>query len=638
MKFPTYQPPPIVDVAIPANLVVALAPQSDTGILGDNRTTQSSITANLTRIDSNAIAWLDQDGNRAFDMGVDRPVVSGSINLNLVPGENAFRFYQQVGTTVSDPTYLFVHHEQDIAATQQQQQANETLLAKAAIAYLGRPLTTEEHDRWLLLLEKSSGDSRDLLTQLSRNPEFFAVYAANSLSTSLDRAYQTLFGRAVTATETTNWLNWVKKGGNVLDIPWLIASQAAGSDAATLSARVLFAQQATQSYAANLVAAGTSVRTFLEIERAAIHKILSLDGIESIYEAMVGDAKSVGSNLALLAGPQGEMAASSDTGIQGDATTSNASVSINIAGVKPGALAWLDLDRNGEFNPGVDYPVINGSVAANLANGPNTLIFYQQLGEQISSPSYLNLLRYDPSLPTTAPSAPVMDLATVDDDGSNSSDNITSKSLVQINLSGLDARSELVWIDKDGNGAYDHGIDLSLPTGATVAQAWVPLEEGINGLAAYQMRGGIKSLAGNLTVIMLKNTDIVTVVKGSYAGNTLSLEFDRPIDWSRLDANKDGFLKTDAPGASIAPELGVSWGVEVGSGEKDEDGQYVRPLISLDDPANWKVPVPAYGSRFLTIGNVTITGDNGTLGILLTGIPDVSNGVTSNVYYAFSSE
>lgn len=599
---------------------VALAPQSDTGAVGDNRTSLQTVTLNFTN--TSGVTWLDNDGNATFDIGTDTPLVGTSMQVALQPGANAFRFYQQKsGSLVSDPTYLFLDF--DYASYLQQMQQAEATLAKAALAYFGRPLTSAEVANLAPLVLDANGDPGQLVSYLSQHPEFYAVYAVPDLEAGVDRACQMLFGRAATADEIASWEAWVAGGGYVTAIPWLIANGAGGEDASVLSARVLFSQQAMANHDANMEAAGVSERTLLEVERAALENVLSLDDVSANYETIVSYAKTIGTVAQSFAGPRARLDAGSDTGTAGDFATTQQIVKVNVSGIRPGAIAWLDTNGDGVFDPGADYPVINGSVYAVLANGPNALTFYQMLAGETSDASYLTVTLGNPASPITQLATPVLDLNEADDDGIDKSDNVTSKYFVRIDVSGLDPAADMAWIDLDGNGAFDLAADIRLTTGAATTSTQVTLDEGVNGLAVYQVRDGLKSAAGMLTIFRANNTDTVQAGDAAIIGNAMMLEFDRAVDWTSLDANGDGALTAGLPGSGA--ELEIAWGSAGGE-------------TSLNDPSAWSIPVPPAGSLYLTVSGLVL-GDpdadpaTNNVSILVTGVPDVGSGITSDVLF-----
>lgn len=616
-----------------------LSPSSDTGVVGDRITALQNVQIGFSNWinSSSAFAWLDGDGNTTFNSNADTLIIGGYLNVSLDPGANFFTFYQVNKEDItSEPAYLSILYDSTAAAAQTQ--ASEDALAKAALAYLGRPLTSAEHDSLFPLVQNTSNDTSALISQLANSLEFRAVYSEPGLSANIERCYNILFSRDPSAQEINYWGGQVAGGASVQNIPWLIAQGASGNDLTTLAARVMFAQQATSDFDANLAEAEISERTLLEVERESVQSVTALSDIGTVYESMLAVAGSIGggsgsgSGTTSLAGPDAALNSAYDDGTVGDSTTSLASVKIDVSGITAGGIAWLDVNYNGTFDPGEDTPVINGSVSTNLDNGPNTLAFYQMLGDTVSTVNYLLLLRSDSSAPSVAPSAPSLDLVTVDDDGVNTADNVTTKNLVQIDVSGLDASSEQAWIETDGNGVFDLGGDVALDTGATTANALVQLSEGINGFSVYQTRAGLTSVAGNLTVTMIQNTDVASAAAWAIVGSTVSLEFDRPVDWGRLDTDDDGILTVSTP--ENGGELELEWGI----GGKDFDFEFTTFTGDTPDAGTWNVEVPTYGGRFLTITNTPFTTgaltDGDKIMILVVGIPDVATGVTSDVYFS----
>lgn len=640
-KYPTG----VISEPIISPPTVKLASASDSGAQGDQITNIKNVRLEVSNSKSGAFSWLSGDANSTFDAATDTPVINGGVDVSLSPGYNTFKFYSMdVATgTVSTAAYLPVYMD-PVVAFQQESQLNATL-NKVALAYIGRPLTNAEYSVLRPILDSANGDPASLARALAVNTEFFAVYTVPDLASGIDRCYSTLFGRSVTAQESSYWSGQVLLGKvSISDLPYQIVQSASGADAGVLSARVIFMQQATDAFAANLTAAGVSERTLLEVERSAVQGVNAVTDIGKIYESLVSTAKNIALGAAGLAAPTVSLDSASDTGTKGDYQTSNSSVKVNVSGTVPGALAWLDNNLNGKFDPTADSVVVNGSVYASLKEGSNALTFYQMMNGVVSQASYLSLRRADANTPTTPPSAPVLDLRTVDDDGVDSSDNVTTKSLVRIDVSNLDPLASFAWLEKDGNGVYDSGKDIVLTTGGATATASVQLTEAglgsnVTGFSAYQVRAGARSAEGSMSITYLKSVDTVKIVSGATVGGAngvVTLQFDRPIDWARLDANQDGWLQLGAPGAGA--ELGISIG---GAPE----------IVLNNTAANWTVKVPTYSGVYLTINNVNwsygfapavapavpVQYTSGNLLVVLTGVPDVTNNVTSDAWISITA-
>lgn len=619
---------------------ISLSAESDTDVKGDQRTSVKNVKLLAGSSQSNLLTWLSLDGNKTFDPAKDIPTIGSVVNVSLVAGVNTFTFYSldlSSGIT-SLPTYYPVYLE-PTAAFQQASKLDETL-NKVALAYLGRPVTDGEYSVFRSTLETANGDPQALIQSLAGNIETHAIYTVPTLLAGLDRVYNTLFGRAITASEEAYWNNQVASYGvPILELPYriaesagLIPESASAADRGVLSARILFMQQANEKFANNLALAGVSERTFLEVERSAVQGVNTIADISKSYENLVSNAKNLLTSVGALPAPTVALDVNSDTGTKGDFETSLSSVKINVTGTTPGALAWLDSNFNGSFEPSADSVVVNGAVYANLSQGPNTLTFYQTLNGVVSQPSYLSLRRADPNTPTDPPPAPTLDLRADDDDGLNNTDNVTTKSLVRIDVSNLDPNANFAWLERDGNGTYNAGKDIALQTGAATASATVQLTGGnlgdnVIGFSAYQTRAGLRSTEGALSVTYLKRVDTITSEGGSWvigpSGGTVSLKFDRPPDWMRLDINGDGKLTLGTPGDSDI-ELGISIG-----GEKD--------IAITNGPSEWFADVPAYGVVFLTVfgvKGVVTDGGNPVIGAQIVGVPDLSSGLTSDVYWS----
>ncbi|MCX7946523.1 MAG: hypothetical protein N2557_06095 [Hydrogenophilus sp.] len=333
------------------------------------------------------------------------------------------------------------------------------------------------------------------------------------------------------------------------------------------------------------------------------------------------------------------LAAASDTDPLGDNATTLASARLEITGIAhPNALVWLDRDGDGQFNatkdqaiPITDPTAGKSTVTLSLLYGPNTFTVYQTLdGKNISPPAFLTITREGVAL--TPPPTPSLTLFSLDDDGTVG-DLVTTKSLVRLTVDNLDPNRQTAWIDTNGNGTYDLTKDIAIPPGGSSRTISVPLVEGVNGFQAYQTRDGLTSSPGIISIFRLKDTDVVRPGQSStYAGKTISLEFDRPVDWAVLDTNRDGKLDVknlNQPGDT--GELTIGWG---SSGQNP-------PIIDNAQLAAALVDIPPYGSRFLTITGASITRADltqplaGNLTLILVSIPDLQGGVFSNIIFDF---
>ena len=614
-----------------ASVTVALDPAYDTAPVGDGVTTVSTVKLLVSGLASDSVAWMDKDGNTTFNLGSDVIVSNGAVTASLSSGLNTFRFYQQTwNSEVSNPTYFAIDYDTSKAALYGQEQ--DTQLAQAAIAYLGRPLTTSEQGYLKPLLLEQGLDS--VLRFLAGTMECQALYATSSYETAVDRLYGTLFARQSSAADVQYTKELLQQNGNAIYLlPWQVAKGAITSDLTTLNSKVIFAQQATEQHSTNLAAAAVTERTLLEIERSALSAIKTQSDATLQLEGIVVAAKNSAKSATQLTAPTATLDASSDTGALGDATTSASAAKINVSGLTSGAIAWLDNNKNAIFDVGVDYPVINGSVNATLNRGANTFVFYQMMDGTVSTPGYLSLLRTDTNLPPTQPSAPILTLNSADDDGANTNDKLTSKNLVTLNVSNLSTKADMAWIERDGNGVFNLGTDISLAVGSTNTSSVVSLTEGVNGFSAYQTVEGLTSPQGNLSVTLLKSTTVVGPLSRNMIGTSISLEFDTAINWGAMDKNNDGTLSVSRPGKG--GELQITWG-STKSGAEILD-------FSGDTPtaAHWNVLTPSYGSRFLTINDVSWQDSDssylGSFSLLLVGIPDVSGSITSNVTFTWNN-
>jgi len=605
---------------------VKLDPLYDTSPVGDSATSFERV--NLLIANPAELTWWDKNGNGQPDP--DEPAaVAGIIrDIPLALGNNTIAIVQKsAGKSVSDPTTLTLYRESPLF---QNNPANQyaTTLQKLAIAYWGRPLTPEERQAGIDYLIKSGGNTQGIIDYLRKTPEFIAYYTTSpNFFDAITKAYQTLYHRGPTASEIAAAL--AQPDSTLL--PALLLQSANPLDQQLLAAKVLAAEQITQNYSTLLEGAQGNTLLLNEAVRAQLSQMSVATPPGQIVAAIKNGLKS-----GLLPSLTATLDSADDTAPAGDNTTTKQTVTITIGNIASGALAWWDKDGNGKFDSGTDVAVVltnptagTGQLTVNLQPGPNTFTFTQKTpgNDTAAPPTYLTLWR---ETGTTTVATPTVALRAEDDDGIPN-DGVTSKSLVQLTVSGLSATRDIAWIDRDGNGAFDLTKDIAIAPGGTTQNVWVPLAEGVNGFQVYQKENGITSLPGTINIYRVKGTDVVTPGQtAAYAGTTITLEFDRPIDWQRLDTNHDGKLDIrNLNQNGDTGELQIAWG---GSGNNP-------PQLDNDQLAATVIdPIPAYGSRFLTITGVAITAPNpgpidGDLTLIVVGVPDVQDGITSNVIF-----
>ena len=605
---------------------VKLDPLYDTQPVGDGVTTFDRV--NLLITNAAKLAWWDKNGNGQVDP--DEPVATGGVirGVPLALGNNTFTIVQKdPNRDVSNPTIINIYRELPVFQDPSIQFA--TTLQKLAIAYWGRPLTPEERQVGIDYLIKSGGNTQGVIDYLRSTPEFIAYYTSPNFFDAITKAYQTLYHRGPTASEIAAAL--AQPDPTLL--PALLLQSANPLDQQLLAAKVLAAEQITQDYSTLLEGAQGNTLLLNEAVRAQLSQMSVVVPPGQIVTT-IKDSLASG----LLPSLAATLNPADDTAPVGDNTTTKQSVTIIIGNIAPGALAWWDKDGNGKFDPNTDVAVVPtnptagiGQITVNLQPGPNTFTFTQKIpGKDTAAiPTYLTLwneIGNDFSLP----SAPTVALRAEDDDGIPN-DRVTSKSLVQLTVSGLSATREIAWVDLDGNGAFDLTKDIAIAQGGTAQSIFVPLVEGVNSFQVYQKENGITSLPGTISIYRVKDTDVITGQTAAYAGKTITLEFDRPIDWRRLDTNKDGKLDIrNLNQTSDTGELQIAWSGHGNNPPQLNNAQLAATVID---------PIPGYSSRFLTITGVDITAKDSTqpidgyITLILAGVPDIQSGVTSNVVF-----
>ncbi len=391
--------------------IATLTPETDTGVVGDGITSLSMVTLRVHNpadfVWAETITTSSAGTPGSFDFGIDIPASQGLLHVQLQPGINTFAIYQSKSGVVSESSIVSVYLD-PVSSVQQQ-----TLLHKLAVAYLGRPLTPAELQLGTTVLAQTAGDPMPLVEYLSTIPEFIMQFRGLTATQAIDYAYDFLYGRSASLAEKQYWLSEVAKGLNAGIIPWLLVQGATGADAAVLSAKILFAEEATKLH-------------------------------ERLMTVMPGELKS---ERILLETER--------------------------------ALLNMVTDRN---------------------------------------------------------------------------------SMTQV--------------------------------------------------------------LNSLEVTMSSNPNIIEGGTAALNGDTLSLEFDRPINWQLMDRNGDGLLNVSAPGQG--GELQISVGGKKG-------------FALSNAPSNWFVTVPALGSHHLTIANLqwgdTNGGDDATASVLIVGLPDMQDGIQSNVLF-----
>jgi hypothetical protein len=523
------QPKPTPQTPAP---VVSLDPGSDTGTLGDNITADQTISIRIAN--PTGLTWYDANGNAAFDPGTDVAAVGGLITLTLPQtGANTLVLYQQAsGQTLSAPTYFTIYVD-PVANALQQAQFDQTLQT-LALAYWGRALVPDEITVGRMMLDQSHGDTTALVAYLAQSPEFLQNYQGMSIPWAISDIFQNLYGRAPTAGELSTAFSLISHGTPVTQLPALIAENpATAADRAALAAKLTLAQEFTRQHDALLQAAGNSLLSLQLHERQLLGSVRDDATLQQTLPRLADF-----SGTAPLSGLTATLDPASDSGVIGDGITTNRLVTIDLSGIQPGALAWLDVNHNGAFDPGTDIPAVGGKIVTSLTAGANALTFYQTLdGKTISTPTYLTL-RYD--APSSAVvTGPTLDLRSADDDGPSNTDNVTTVTPVHIDVSGLDPSATLAWIDLDGNGTYNPTADIALPLGAAIATVIVPLKDGVNGLRAYQTVGE-KTIAGAP----------LTILHTQAASGETTIAAPVPTLDPKSDTNKDGI--PDASPATIA--------------------------------------------------------------------------------------
>ena len=299
----TQPPAPVTPKA-----VVSLAPESDTGVVGDSITGLSSVMLKVQN--PTGFVWAETitssaSGNTParFDPGVDILAFNGVLHVQLQPGINSFAVYQLQNGVVSEPSYVNVYLDPVQSAQYQM------TLHKLAIAYLGRPLTPSEVQIGTTVVARAGGNPMPVVQYLSTSDEFLARYKGLLPDQALSEVYRFMFDRSPSFEEILYWYGRVAQGLPASYIPWEMTQQALGRDAATLSAKTLFAVEVTKLYDRMMEKMpGTlkSERILLETGRLLLDQVSDLEtmrvAINSLEAVISSESNIVGSKTGALNG------------------------------------------------------------------------------------------------------------------------------------------------------------------------------------------------------------------------------------------------------------------------------------------------------------------------------------------------
>lgn len=599
--------------------IVQLAPAYDTGSIGDNVT--DLLHVNLLVTNPAGLTWIDTTPNGVYDSGEPTAVGNTFYDITLTTGSNQLVFYQAApGKETSAATTISLYVPPSASYNEQQL---EQLVTQLGLAYWGRALSPEELALGRQVLQQTSGNPQPIIDYLVTTAEYRLVYPAQDPLSLITAPYLKLFGRNPTPSEITFWLTKYREGLDLHQLPGLLVQNppSASSDTEALAAKTLVAQLMTAHYDTLLQQANGYEAQLHNIMRNQLAAVVDQTSMETTITTVANGLTATAPPVTASLDP------SSDTGAAGDHITALSSVNLQIGNIQSGYFAWIDQNGDSQYTPGTDTPVVNGKIPVTLAPGGNVFVLYQSNGRETSSPTYLTLWRE-----TTAPSAPNITLNPADDDGTPG-DWVTSKTLVRLTITNLDPQRKNAWIETDGNGQFDLNTDIPIPTGGTSQTVWVPLADRNNTFQVYQARDDLTSLPNTISIFRLQTTDVVQPGKSaSYAGKTISLEFNRPIDWARLDTNGDGKLDIhNLNDTTDSGELGIAWGASGTNPPILNDSELNALQLDLADLS--------YGGRFVTLSPVTITAtDNtqpisGQLTLIFVGVPDVQDGITSNVIF-----
>ncbi len=386
------------------------------------------------------------------------------------------------------------------------------------------------------------------------------------------------------------------------------------------------------------------------------------------------------------------LAPESDTGTKGDNITALSAVTLKIQ--NPTDLAWAEpingstTGSPGIFDPGLDILASLGKLYVTLRPGSNTFAVYQQQGNVVSDASYINIY-LDPvqsaqhyivlhklaisyfGRPLTPAEVQVGTtvLAQTGGDPASLVDYLSSTPEFVMQYHGLSWDSALdrayqslygrnsttaekqYWFGQVSQGVKAGSIPWHLANQATGRDASVLAAKTLFAEEATKLHtklidvqpGSLSSerilaeaerlllskvldqpsltaAINSLEVITSSKPNIIQKGTGALVGTTLSLEFDRPIDWQRLDLNGDGKYTIRFPGQGGELQLAIG-----GTGG----------FALKNTPFDWTAKVPSLGSHFLTIENIdrTASDENATVSVLVVGLPDMQDGIISNVLF-----
>lgn len=132
----------------------------------------------------------------------------------------------------------------------------------------------------------------------------------------------------------------------------------------------------------------------------------------------------------------------------------------------------------------------------------------------------------------------------------------------------------------------------------------------------------LASSLNSLEAVVSAPDNVIKSADGKLVNNVLSLRFDRPIDWQRLDRDGNGSFTISEPGG--IGELFISIAGKNGFNLKNQVSEF-------------RAAVPANGSLFLTVNDVnwkdTDGKDDATVSVMIIGLPDLQDGIVSNALF-----
>jgi len=259
---------------------------------------------------------------------------------------------------------------------------------KAYIAFFGRPADAQGLTYWLS--QASTGASMvDVMSGFSKSDEFVALYPDATPNGNyyglVNAIYENLFGRPAEAGGAAYWVGTLVTGQNTIgQVAYIIASNAQGTDATAVNAKVAFSSAFTTALYADVAAAAAYDASTIELLRGVVESILTTAqgaaasttvAIDALLDTVIAyDTQMLGSEQILTA-------VMDDVHVSelGRVDTVKGTIDFEVTGYSTGSFFGMDGENTSTFSIGDDI-VGNGLTKVELLVDVD-LVF---LGEDLS--------------------------------------------------------------------------------------------------------------------------------------------------------------------------------------------------------------------------------------------------------------